>query len=79
MDWPALIKAARLRLGETQAQFAKRFGVATNTVSRWETGAYDISLEAIDWLLESMSMKPALCPRCAGTGLVAAKPRKRAV
>jgi transcriptional regulator with XRE-family HTH domain len=78
MDWPALIKAARLRLGETQTQFAKGFGVAPNTVSRWETGAYEVSLEAINWLLESMDKKPMLCPRCAGTGLVAAKARKRA-
>lgn len=33
------IKAAREGLGETQAEFAKRFGVGALTVSRWERGA----------------------------------------
>lgn len=31
------IKAARERLGESQAEFAKRFGVDQSAVSRWET------------------------------------------
>jgi transcriptional regulator with XRE-family HTH domain len=30
------IRAARKRLGETQEQFAKRFGVDRATISRWE-------------------------------------------
>lgn len=30
------IKAARRRLGETQAAFAKRFGVDQATIHRWE-------------------------------------------
>lgn len=33
---PEMIKTARERLGETQAQFAKRFRVNQATVSRWE-------------------------------------------
>lgn len=31
------IKTARERLGESQAEFAKRFGVDQSAVSRWET------------------------------------------
>jgi transcriptional regulator with XRE-family HTH domain len=33
-----LVRRARLLLGETQSQFAARFGVETSTVSRWERG-----------------------------------------
>ncbi len=32
------IRATRQRLGLTQGQLAERFGVALNTVSRWENG-----------------------------------------
>lgn len=77
-DWPKLVKAARLRLGLTQAEFAKHFNTTPNTVSRWETGAYAVPLEVVDWLLASVGKTPELCPKCAGTGLVVAKPRKRA-
>jgi DNA-binding transcriptional regulator YiaG len=38
INWPKLIKDARLNLGETQERFAKRFAVTTNTVSRWGNG-----------------------------------------
>jgi transcriptional regulator with XRE-family HTH domain len=31
------IKRARERLGESQAEFSKRFGVDQSAVSRWET------------------------------------------
>lgn len=34
---PEMVKAAREKLGETQAQFAERFGVYQTTVHRWET------------------------------------------
>jgi transcriptional regulator with XRE-family HTH domain len=33
-----LVRRARLLLGETQSEFAARFGVETSTVSRWERG-----------------------------------------
>jgi len=33
-----LVRRARLLLGETQSQFAARFGAETSTVSRWERG-----------------------------------------
>lgn len=32
-----LIREARERLGESQAKFAKRFGVVQSVVSRWES------------------------------------------
>jgi len=34
-----LIKALRLHMGLTQAEFAERLGVYQQTVSQWETGA----------------------------------------
>ena len=34
---PEMVKAARERLGESQAAFAARFGVYQTTVHRWET------------------------------------------
>jgi len=36
------VKALRKRLGDTQAQFARRVGVHTMTVSRWERGRVSI-------------------------------------
>lgn len=41
MDKPLSVKIRQLRqsLGETQGQFAMRFGVKQASVSRWETGA----------------------------------------
>lgn len=32
-----LIRAARKRVGESQEEFAKRFGVDQTTIHRWET------------------------------------------
>jgi len=34
---PEMVRAARDRLGESQAAFAARFGVYQTTVHRWET------------------------------------------
>lgn len=34
---PEMVKAARDKLGESQAAFAERFGVYQTTVHRWET------------------------------------------
>lgn len=42
---PADIKRHRRRLGESQAEFAKRFGVNQSTVHRWETG--DLPIKGI--------------------------------
>lgn len=71
MNWPHMIKTARNRLGETQEQFAKRFAVAPNTVSRWESGTYEVSLAAVEWLLQySVMSEMKVCPRCGGVGIV---------
>ena len=35
----ARVRALRLRLGETQAEFAARLGTTQQTVSEWERGA----------------------------------------
>lgn len=35
---PAEIKALRVKLGETQEQFAQRLGVSFTTANRWERG-----------------------------------------
>lgn len=45
------IKKARLKLGESQTQFASRFGVATNSISRYETGTYEAPYEILLWCL----------------------------
>lgn len=37
------VKLVRNSLNETQAQFAKRMGVTTVTVGRWETGERQVS------------------------------------
>lgn len=37
----ALIKALRLHMGLTQAEFAKQLGVRQATVSEWENGLYE--------------------------------------
>lgn len=70
-DWPEMVKTARIKLGETQEKFAHRFAVATNTVSRWETGTYDVPIEVVEWLLYYTEMRDLkVCPRCAGCGVV---------
>lgn len=51
----ARLKNARKALGESQGTFSKRFSVSTNTVSRWETGAYNLSPEVIWWLFHEGS------------------------
>jgi transcriptional regulator with XRE-family HTH domain len=70
-NWPKMIKIARERLGETQTKFAQRFAVTPNTVSRWETGTYSLSVEAIEWLLRYSKQEFCkVCPRCNGIGLI---------
>lgn len=45
------IKKCRTSLGENQTQFAKRFRVATNSISRYETGLYQAPYEILLWVL----------------------------
>lgn len=40
---PAELRARRLALGFSQPQLAKRLGVSTNTVWRWERGVMEIA------------------------------------
>lgn len=49
-NWAALIKQARTQLGESQAQFALRFGVSHVAVSNWENGR-DEAPYAVTWWL----------------------------
>ncbi|HEY3412783.1 MAG TPA: helix-turn-helix domain-containing protein [Armatimonadota bacterium] len=44
------IRALRTARGLSQEALAKSLAVATNTVSRWETGAYRPSIEDLDKL-----------------------------
>ena len=51
----------RLRLGETQAQFARRFGVNQTTISRWERGELAITGIAevvVDYVLAELALQP---------------------
>ena len=45
-----LIKALRLHMGLTQAEFADRLGVYQQTVSQWEKGAYEPTLATSKYL-----------------------------
>jgi DNA-binding transcriptional regulator YiaG len=45
-----LIKALRLHIGLTQAEFAKRLGVRQATVSQWENKAYEPTLATSKYL-----------------------------
>lgn len=53
IDFPALIKSVRKALGETQAEFARRFASHANTVSRWESGKYQAPYEVISFVLRT--------------------------
>ena len=55
------IGAVRRQLGETQAQFGKRFGVNQATVHRWETygiPARGAARMAVEKFLESLRDNP---------------------
>jgi len=44
------IKELRKNSGLSQTELADEFGIATNTVSRWETGTYKPSVEDLERL-----------------------------
>ena len=50
------LKQRRERLGLTQADFAKILGVASNTVSRYETGLVDVP-EWLELVLETLEQR----------------------
>lgn len=68
-----MILKTRQQLMETQSEFAKRYGVSTNTVCRWETGAYQVPASVIEKLLENLVYEKP-CPVCDGSGMVRAYP-----
>jgi transcriptional regulator with XRE-family HTH domain len=49
MTIPERIKAKRKKLQETQAQFAKRFGVNQQAVSLWESGKREAPYTVIEF------------------------------
>jgi len=64
-----LLKRTRERYGETQEQFAKRFDTTANTISRWETGAYEVPNRVIESIFGE-SLKEIDCVACNGTGKI---------
>ena len=62
---PQQIKEKRKELGETQAQFGKRFGKSHAAVSEWESG----KAEALYVVIEFCLVKSVKCPVCKGDKL----------
>jgi DNA-binding transcriptional regulator YiaG len=64
-----LIRAIRLHLQESQAEFAARFNSHANTVSRWESGTYQAPYEVLDFVIRKHGMLETItCPVCKGNG-----------
>lgn len=61
------IKAKRKQLGETQAQFGKRFGVSHAAVSDWEAGKSEAPYKVLEYFL-SKEVHHITCPACHGSG-----------
>ncbi|HZZ78439.1 MAG TPA: helix-turn-helix transcriptional regulator [Gemmataceae bacterium] len=54
---PSIVRQIRMRLGETQMVFAKRFGVAYATISRYECGIINLSRTSL-LILRSLTLEP---------------------
>ena len=67
IDFPELIKSTREGLGETQAEFAERFGSHANTVSRWESGQYQAPYAVISFVLGEQEPDLQTIYSCWGT------------
>ena len=65
-NFAEMIRATRESLGETQAEFAKRFNSHGHTVSRWETGQYEAPNKVVQFILAAR--EPSSCPLCKGRG-----------
>jgi len=63
---PQQIKEKRKDLGETQAQFGKRFGKSHAAVSEWESGKAEAPYVVIEFCL----VRSVKCPVCKGEGLL---------
>jgi DNA-binding XRE family transcriptional regulator len=51
--WAKALRDKRLQLGETQKQFATRFGVTYVAVSLWETGLRGLPDRVTWWLVKN--------------------------
>lgn len=69
IDFPAMIKAVRNSLGESQVEFAKRFNTGGNTVSRWESGQYYAPYNVLSFVLRRHE-REIVCPVCKGRGKI---------
>jgi DNA-binding transcriptional regulator YiaG len=75
-NWPADIKAFRLRSGMTQETFGERYGVSGASVSRWERGKERPSISAQIRLRRDVTAAPSiaalgLCDLIDATGDIA--------
>lgn len=68
MNIPALIKAKRLSLSESQSKFGKRFGVTHAAVSDWEADKSEAPYRVISFIL--IDLLDNKCPHCKGTGII---------
>ena len=50
------IRAARLRLGLSQAEFARRIGTSEKTLSSWERGAYLVDVIMLNTIAKETGM-----------------------
>ncbi len=62
-----IVKQFRKELGETQTQFGDRFGVTANTVSRWESGIYQVPNAVIEKIAQPL-FTYEICDKCHGQG-----------
>lgn len=60
MDVPSVIRGARLRAGLTQAQLARRAGTSQATLSAYENGRKQPSLETVERLLAGCGARLAV-------------------
>ncbi len=64
-----LVTDLRKELGESQVTFAKRFSTTANTVSRWESGKYQVPNHVVERMLDRKSVE-VICSRCMGMGVI---------
>lgn len=65
------LRARRRQLGLSQRELARRLGIPTNTLARWEQGVHQISLPRIvELALSTIASAPAasesVTDRCKG-------------
>lgn len=69
VNLPETIRQTRRLMGETQQEFANRFGVSITAVSLWESGKREAPYQVISFSLEKTS-NYEICPTCKGEGVV---------